>query len=102
MEPTLAREGAFAPNTLLDGAVRLFENTFTGPESVASRGRDNEIFVSMHGGSIVRVFGSEFQHYKEVAKIGPGCSKTTYTLITFNYFNVLNTNNCLSCSPQGP
>lgn len=60
--------------------MRLFENKFTAPESVASRGRENEIFVSMHGGSIVKVFGKNYAAFKEVTKIGPGCSKFSHQL----------------------
>ena len=55
--------------------MRLFEGILTAPESVASRGRDNEIFVSLDSGSIVKVYGANYDQYKEVTKIGSGCGE---------------------------
>jgi len=72
LEPLLERSGAFAPNRKLDAAVRLFEGTFSGPESVAVRGR--ELFVSMHGGYIVRVFGDRYDQFEPVLRIGSSCA----------------------------
>ncbi|XP_018015688.1 adipocyte plasma membrane-associated protein-like [Hyalella azteca] len=71
--PTTPREGPFALNNILDRAQRHYENVFVGPESVAYRNKPNEIFVSMHGGSIIKITGSSYSEVEEVVKIGPGC-----------------------------
>ncbi|KAF2355645.1 Strictosidine synthase conserved region [Trinorchestia longiramus] len=73
LTPSSPREGPYAPNNVLDKAQRIFEDEIVGPESVAHRGRPNEIFASLYGGSIVKMFGPSFKNMKEVTKIGPGC-----------------------------
>lgn len=65
-------EGALARNTKLNSVERILDGRIIGPESIASRG-DEEIFVSLHGGKILRLWGPRFDHLKIVTSIGPGC-----------------------------
>ena len=61
-------------NDKLDKAERMLNDVIVGPESIASKSND-EIFVSLHGGKILRIWGDHFDHYQLVASIGPGCGK---------------------------
>uniref|UniRef100_A0A0P4WRE4 Strictosidine synthase conserved region domain-containing protein n=1 Tax=Scylla olivacea TaxID=85551 RepID=A0A0P4WRE4_SCYOL len=70
--PPLPLEGGLARNTKLNNAERILDGRITGPESIASRA-DDEIFVSLHGGKILRLWGPRFDHFKIVTSIGPGC-----------------------------
>ncbi|KAK8750353.1 hypothetical protein OTU49_014787 [Cherax quadricarinatus] len=68
----LPLEGPLAKNNKLDAADRIMDGKIVGPESIASRDPE-EIFVSLHGGKILRIWGPKFDHFKIVASIGPGC-----------------------------
>ncbi|MCL4129430.1 UNVERIFIED_CONTAM: hypothetical protein GTU68_063179 [Idotea baltica] len=51
----------------------MYEGYLISPESIASRAK-NELFVSLHNGNIVRVFGNDFEKTEVVANLGPGCA----------------------------
>ncbi|KAK4312704.1 hypothetical protein Pmani_015889 [Petrolisthes manimaculis] len=72
LEPPLALEGALARNNILDRVERVLEGQIVGPESIASR-RPQEIFVSLHGGNILRIWGRDYDNFKIIASIGPDC-----------------------------
>lgn len=72
LPPPLPLEGGLAKNTKLNNVERILDGKITGPESIASRA-DDEIFVSLHGGKILRLWGPRFDHLKIVTSIGPGC-----------------------------
>lgn len=65
-------EGRLEPNDILDASERILDGKIVGPESVASKS-DDEIFVSLHGGKILRIWGKQFDHFKIITSIGPGC-----------------------------
>ncbi|XP_063599967.1 adipocyte plasma membrane-associated protein Hemomucin-like isoform X2 [Penaeus indicus] len=65
-------EGPLEPNDILDAGERILDGKIVGPESVASKS-DDEIFVSLHGGKILRIWGKRFDHFKIITSIGPGC-----------------------------
>ncbi|XP_037799477.1 adipocyte plasma membrane-associated protein-like [Penaeus monodon] len=65
-------EGRLEPNDILDAGERILDGKIVGPESVASKS-DDEIFVSLHGGKILRIWGKRFDHFKIITSIGPGC-----------------------------
>ncbi|KAB7502672.1 Adipocyte plasma membrane-associated protein, partial [Armadillidium nasatum] len=73
VDPAHPREGPLAKNYILDSAERMYEGELICPESMASRAV-NELFVSLHNGSIARVWGHDFEKVKIVATIGPGCA----------------------------
>ena len=56
----------------MDEGIRTFEGRLNGPESIASRKAD-ELFVSLHGGKIMKIFGKKFDQIKMITSIGPGC-----------------------------
>lgn len=71
-----ARFRSLTYNDILDThGVRLFEGVLSAPESIASRGRPNEIFTGLHNGSIVAVYGENYSKVKEVTRMGPVCSE---------------------------
>ncbi|CAL4122050.1 unnamed protein product, partial [Meganyctiphanes norvegica] len=70
--PPFPLTGALEPNGELDSAQRLLEGKFTGPESIAWKTHD-EIFLSIHGGTIIKVFGQNFDRIARVTRIGPTC-----------------------------
>ncbi|XP_045617948.1 adipocyte plasma membrane-associated protein Hemomucin [Procambarus clarkii] len=72
LDECLPLEGPLAKNNELDAADRILDGKIVGPESIASRDPE-EIFVSLHGGKILRIWGPRFDHFKTVAAIGPGC-----------------------------
>ncbi|XP_050738951.1 adipocyte plasma membrane-associated protein Hemomucin-like isoform X2 [Eriocheir sinensis] len=72
LPPSLPLEGALAGNKKLNNVQRILDGKIVGPESIAARGTE-EIFVSLHGGKILRLWGPRFDHFKSVASIGPGC-----------------------------
>lgn len=74
LEPSLPLEGALAKNNILDDVERVLDGKIVGPESIASR-KPEEIFVSLHGGKILRIWGPRYDHFKVVASIGPGCGE---------------------------
>ncbi|XP_042878013.1 adipocyte plasma membrane-associated protein-like [Penaeus japonicus] len=65
-------EGPLEPNNIIDSGERILDGKIVGPESVASKS-DDEIFVSLHGGKILRIWGKRFDHFKIITSIGPGC-----------------------------
>lgn len=67
-------EGRLEPNDILDAGERILDGKIVGPESVASKS-DDEIFVSLHGGKILRIWGKRFDHFKIITSIGPGCGE---------------------------
>jgi len=62
------------PNTVFDGAKRLFEGDIMGPEGLASR-KANELFFSTVGGYIMRLSGKKMDKLESVASIGPPCGR---------------------------
>ncbi|KAK3858418.1 hypothetical protein Pcinc_035392 [Petrolisthes cinctipes] len=72
LEPPLPLEGALAKNNILDRVERVLDGQIVGPESIASR-QPNEIFTSLHGGNILRIWGPSYEHSKVVTSIGLGC-----------------------------
>ena len=74
MKPSLPFEGPLAINSKLDKAERIFSGRVNGPESIASR-KDEELFISLHGGKIMKIWGKRYDHFKIIASIGPGCGE---------------------------
>lgn len=72
VEDSLPFEGPLAKNDRLNNAERILDGKINGPESIASR-RSDEIFVSLHNGKILRLWGKNFDHFQSIATIGPGC-----------------------------
>ncbi|KAG0694579.1 Adipocyte plasma membrane-associated protein [Chionoecetes opilio] len=72
LPPALPLEGGLARNTKLNAIERILDGKISGPESIASR-KEEEIFVSLHGGKILQLWGPRFDHLKIVTSIGPGC-----------------------------
>lgn len=90
----MPRTGPLAKNFILDDAERLYDGHLKGPESIASRAK-NEVFVSLHNGDIARVWGTDFDKSEIVTKIGPGCGKyivvfenVKYIYINFKYIDI--------------
>ncbi|KAK7082339.1 hypothetical protein SK128_004053 [Halocaridina rubra] len=72
LDDALPFDGPLAKNEILNNAERILDGKIIGPESVASR-RSDEIFVSLHNGKILRLWGKNFDHFQTVTTIGPGC-----------------------------
>ncbi|KAK3864707.1 hypothetical protein Pcinc_029625 [Petrolisthes cinctipes] len=77
LEPPLPLEGALAKNNKLDRVERILEGQIVGPESLASR-QPNEIFINLHGGKIVRIWGPSYEHSKVVTAIAPECDEAKW------------------------
>lgn len=71
-----------ARNKKLNSVERILDGKIRGPESVAARGTE-EIFVSLHGGKILKLWGPRFDHFKIVASIGPGCGRKPFFTLAF-------------------
>ncbi|XP_052863396.1 adipocyte plasma membrane-associated protein Hemomucin-like [Anopheles cruzii] len=63
--------GVLAPNQLLNGAERLYENVVLQPESVLVRG--NATYVTVYGGKVLELIDGTV---RTVVKLGPECVGT--------------------------
>ncbi|XP_055544207.1 adipocyte plasma membrane-associated protein Hemomucin [Wyeomyia smithii] len=68
ISPLRELKGSLTPTNHLDNAERLFEGKIHGPEMLLVRGKD--MYVSLHGGEVVRINGPHITH---VAKLGKPC-----------------------------
>jgi len=65
--------GALAPNTVLNGAEKLFEGKIKGPEGLATA--NGTLYTSTRGGDIIKIVGDKMV---PIANIGHKCGMLIY------------------------